>query len=292
MAGFRGTIARLHGPIDEARRFTLSWQDKAEKAAREAIRLDPRYAYGYTRLAAIQSGRGKWAEADDLYRQALALDPNDPETLNEYSRSRAVLGHLKESLELREQLRALEPFVPIFNGITAVIMIAGGQNEAAIRILETIAPEIMGPGYRGNVLLAQAYAAEGRYGEAADTLLAIPQQDLLSRRSIEDAARLLRTAPTKVSSPDALPALEGHTEFRLRVVGAPVRVLENLERQVEIGHSAMGAFPLHWAPEFAAMRKTERFKAYVRKAGLVDYWRARGWPDLCRPMGADDFVCD
>jgi hypothetical protein len=36
----------------------------------------------------------------------------------------------------------------------------------------------------------------------------------------------------------------------------------------------------------------QRFKAYVRKAGLVDYWRARGWPDLCRPMGADDFVCD
>ena len=40
------------------------------------------------------------------------------------------------------------------------------------------------------------------------------------------------------------------------------------------------------------VRKTERFKALVRKAGLVDYWRARGWPDLCRPMGADDFVCD
>ena len=28
------------------------------------------------------------------------------------------------------------------------------------------------------------------------------------------------------------------------------------------------------------------------KPGLVDYWRARGWPDLCRPMGVDDFVCD
>ena len=46
------------------------------------------------------------------------------------------------------------------------------------------------------------------------------------------------------------------------------------------------------APSYAPVRKTERFKAYVRKAGLVDYWRARGWPDLCRPMGADDFVCD
>jgi len=40
------------------------------------------------------------------------------------------------------------------------------------------------------------------------------------------------------------------------------------------------------------LRKTERFQSLVRKAGLVDYWRERGWPDLCRPVGADDFVCD
>ena len=25
---------------------------------------------------------------------------------------------------------------------------------------------------------------------------------------------------------------------------------------------------------------------------VLGYWRARGWPDLCRPMGADDLVCD
>lgn len=40
------------------------------------------------------------------------------------------------------------------------------------------------------------------------------------------------------------------------------------------------------------MRKTEAFKDLMRKAGLVDYWRARGWPDMCRPVGADDFECD
>jgi hypothetical protein len=33
-------------------------------------------------------------------------------------------------------------------------------------------------------------------------------------------------------------------------------------------------------------------KTFVRKAGLVDYWRARDWPELCRAQGADDFVCD
>ena len=40
------------------------------------------------------------------------------------------------------------------------------------------------------------------------------------------------------------------------------------------------------------MRKTERFKDFVRKAGFVEYWRTRGWPDLCRPIGTDDFTCD
>ena len=45
-------------------------------------------------------------------------------------------------------------------------------------------------------------------------------------------------------------------------------------------------------PGLWRLRKTERFKAFMRKAGLVDYWRARGWPDLCHPVGADDFACN
>ncbi len=46
-----------------------------------------------------------------------------------------------------------------------------------------------------------------------------------------------------------------------------------------------------WAPPYSGVRKTERFKAFVRKAGFVDYWRARGWPDLCHPTTGDDFEC-
>ena len=109
---------------------------------------------------------------------------------------------------MREKLRTLEPFVPVYNYITAHIMLNNGQNQAAIAILEaapagdaggTVCPRL--------VTLARAYAAEGRFGEAADTLLAIPEQGQQSRESIEEAARLLRSAPTKVSMPEALPAL-------------------------------------------------------------------------------------
>jgi hypothetical protein len=142
-----------------------------------------------------------------------------------------------------------------------------------------------------NTLLARAYAEEGRYGEAADTLLATPQQDRneVSRQSVEDAARLLRTAPTKVKAPEALPLLEGNLIFVYAYVGAPDRVFEIFERNLEIQSGAGSNF---WLPLYAPLRKTERFKALMRKAGLVDYWRARGWPDLCHATTADDFVCD
>jgi hypothetical protein len=39
------------------------------------------------------------------------------------------------------------------------------------------------------------------------------------------------------------------------------------------------------------VRKLPGFKAMVREAGLVDYWRAHGWPDYCRPVGDADFSC-
>jgi hypothetical protein len=39
------------------------------------------------------------------------------------------------------------------------------------------------------------------------------------------------------------------------------------------------------------VRNTERFKTFARKAGLVEYWRAKGWPEFCHPTTGDDFVC-
>jgi hypothetical protein len=75
-------------------------------------------------------------------------------------------------------------------------------------------------------------------------------------------------------------------------VGATDRVLEFYEGGLEAGYQAVITDALLWHSSFAPVRKLERFKAFVRGAGMVDYWRARGWPGFCRPLGADDFVCD
>ncbi len=278
------------GPLEAARRDLQFSQDKAEKAAAEAVRLDTQNPDGYTALALVQAVRGNWAAAEDLYKQALALDANEPDALHHYSNMLDDIGRLRESLNLREKLRTLEPFIPIYNIVTAAIMRDNGRRDAAIPILEVVPADAAG-GYYRNLILAQAYAAERRYGAAADTLLAI-RTDLVDRRSVEEAARLLRGVPTKLNAPSDVPILEGELSFVYAYVGALDRILEFPERTVELNNVSINGIRYLWLPELAAARKTERFKAYAYKAGLVDYWRSRGWPDLCRPVGADDFVCD
>jgi TolB-like protein len=280
----------LEGPVEVARRNMQTAMEKAERAAREAIRLDPSYAGGYLRLAAIERARGNWASADDLRRQALMLDPNDPEILDGYAIGLAVAGRIKDALRVREQLLALEPFVPIFKMITADILWIDGQSAAAIRMLEGV-PGDGALNFQRNAILAEAYAAAGRYAEAAETYLLITDASEVSRQAAEDAARIIRSAPAKVAAPETLPRLPGALEVVYAHVGAYDRLSERADRYERI-RPGTAISTHHWSEAYAPLRKTEHFRAMVRRIGLVDYWRAKGWPDLCRAVGADDFVCD
>jgi hypothetical protein len=46
-----------------------------------------------------------------------------------------------------------------------------------------------------------------------------------------------------------------------------------------------------WWPEGKELRAHPRFRPFVEKIGLVEYWKKAGWPDICRPAG-DSFTCD
>lgn len=274
------------GSVNEGRRVVDASLPRAEAAARRAIELDADLADGYVSLGLVQRDRWRLLPVEDLFKQALALDPNNPEVLHFYGEMLAEVGRLKEALAMLQHLRALEPFVPVFNLSTALVLAETGQNDAAIAMLRAMPPDDVNRAF----FLPAIYAAAGRYSEAADALLSAPS-GLSPREMEEEAARLLRTAPVAAGSRQTLPRLGGLGYVYL-YVGAPDRVLESYEARVEVGYSIPADTGLLWLPSYAPVRQTERFKAFVRAAGIVEYWRAKGWPDLCRPAGADDFVCD
>jgi TolB-like protein len=279
-----GVNLSVNDPAGDIRRFKAESLQKTEAAAQRATRLDPNNADGYTALATARMYRSGFVQAEDLYKQALSLDPGNPEALGAYSIMLAGVGRLKDSLAMRLRLQAQEPFVPVFNRVTARILWENGRNDEAIAILKA------SPLRTAPVFLAEVYASMGRYSEAADALRGIPSGIFLPG-AVEEAIRLLRTAPAQDTSPQTI--LRGeYLGFVYLYVGAPDRVLDFYERLAEFGYAAPGNDSRLWGPSYAPVRKTERLKTHVRKAGMVDYWRARGWPDLCRPVGADDFVCD
>jgi hypothetical protein len=70
---------------------------------------------------------------------------------------------------------------------------------------------------------------------------------------------------------------------------SPDPALDAMEKMVEEGDGFYALWRM-WEPQFTHIRNHPRFKQLARRMGLVDYWRAWGRPDLCRPDG-DSFTC-
>jgi hypothetical protein len=158
------------------------------------------------------------------------------------------------------------------------------EYDAGMKMIESY---IGGNAY----VYASALAAKGQYREAADALQSAFQKNTNISPAIADATlTLLRSAPS-ATPPENFPQL-GLYGFIYAYHGAPEHVLDFYDDALKIGYLGPGLNQVLWTPSLAAVRKTERFMAYMRNVGMVDFWRAKGWPDLCRPMGADDFVCD
>jgi TolB-like protein len=270
----------LGASVDEMRLAVQSSRDNAEPSARKAIQLDPDLAEGYLARASIQSFAGKFLLTEELISKALALDPNDPQALGFYAKMLAQLGYVKKALAMQQQSHTLEPFLPVPNRDLALYLWLNGEDDAALASSKSV---------NNYLLIAMVHAGAGRFNEAADALSLLSAPAGSSRADLlEESVRLLRLAPKTVAAPK-----NGLPHFVYLSVGAPGKVLETYERNVEAGRMANTLTVLLWAPSYAPVRKMERFKSLVRAAGMVDYWRAKGWPQqFCHPTTGDDFACE
>jgi TolB-like protein/DNA-binding SARP family transcriptional activator/cytochrome c-type biogenesis protein CcmH/NrfG len=279
--------------VAEARRSIDESLPKTEAAARRAIELDANLPDGYPVLGVAIRRKEGWAQMEELFSRALALDPLHPDTMHFYAFYLGAAGRVKEAIAMRERLMRIEPLVDVYTANYEEMLWVDGQEDALNARLRERPPN--SPGFLAT-FFSRMYAAQGRYAEAADAVKTAPR-DRHPEGAVEAAERLLRAVPISSagSSAQSLPRLDGDLEgldFVYVHVGAPELVMQAYEDGLAGGVPLIQSFVLLWHPSYAPVRKTERFKAHVRAFGLVDYWRTKGWPDLCRPVGADDFECN
>ena len=83
----------------------------SDELARHATALDPKSAEAFVALGYSNLVQKRMTAAEDAFKRALELNPDQADGLHGYSQFLAAMGRIKESLAMREHLQAVEPFI-------------------------------------------------------------------------------------------------------------------------------------------------------------------------------------
>jgi TolB-like protein len=272
-------------------------QAAAEAAARRAVELEPDSALAHAVMANAASVRGDWLAAEGKYREAFAR--GDPaERGGGYGLLQLAVGHVykaRERLLLQRQRDPLNDSAVAFLAAAEDSLgnVAGAQAEYE-RGVTLFRP--WWPGYY-NMVLTQAGLLEARWPEGSGAvgfsfadpafapILASWDDPVAARAAVRSAYAAIDTT--------VMPLWRVLARLQIGALAArfgdPDLALTSFEETFAANREQIYAM---WRPVYRDMRKLPRFKEFARSAGLVDYWREYGWPDMCRPFGENDFECD
>jgi len=265
---------------------------KAAAAAERAAALDPDAAPVEHALANVARAQFKYADAERQYLRAMQLDPSYPDVREDYSELLYEVGRVKGSERAARQLVTLDPYfsvgwVRVLDD--AIVLDARTDVEEALRQLHAIAPDSF-----ASRLEALDYAlAYGRVDEARAALAVLEKSSpvdagyarvLLQWALGENvAAQLVHKAITDAPSAEAnsfivarqdIDSYNAYMESSGAILQAYYFI--DLYRNKIEGH---------------AMLRDPRVKSQLVRYGFPTYWREKGWPAGCRPLGETDFEC-
>jgi TolB-like protein/Tfp pilus assembly protein PilF len=269
-----------------------------EDAARRALELDPESTTALSALGMMYQYRLEWARSLENYEKAARVS-RDSTSLYWYASLLESLGYLSEASEHYENAERLDPVYPQLQFGLGIHALHQGDVEAARRHMQRAIDGNNANGWSGMTFIN--LLERDLEGLKAMTEAQIRQYEL-SRLADSDGSLRAMLNDILVALDDPDERARGIAGARatgsyatLMWFGAAEEILANLRDQLASGDTTAFANSLNygvWMPAFSALRQLPGFKPMLRDAGLVELWRERGWPDLCRPVGDTDFVCD
>jgi len=260
------------------------WESLAKQAAERALELDPGLSSPWAVIGQIAIDNGDYiAGMKDLDR-SIELDPDNPTHYLWRGIHYSELGFQNESIaDIRHSLE-LDPAYELCRrhlGLTYAII---NEDELAVSLF--------------------GQSVEHAFTGAQTQYL----QRFMSRGERLVAAMILVTQFDEDSTFPAtavLDAMEFPHRDHSRGLAKLLNWLDNSGLSAANNPLLMAVFKAYhlaeperfqnrwvWLEENTDFRASEYFVPYMDKIGVPAYWREKGFPPGCRPVGEEDFECD
>ena len=141
--------------------------------ASKAVAIDRENVVALRALSAVQYHLGNFDESERIQRQALALNPNDPDMMAQLGWRLALRGHWEEALANSERAiaRTINPPGWYYDTTTIHLLLKGRYREMLASAQHSAAGD-----YTGVSLLAIAHGALGNHAAAQQALATMAEE--------------------------------------------------------------------------------------------------------------------
>jgi TolB-like protein/DNA-binding winged helix-turn-helix (wHTH) protein len=137
----------------------------SRESIERALALDPNLAEAYSQMGRLKFVDFDWVGADDSIRRAIALEPGNPEYLDQAAFSAAKFGRSDEALALARRAVELDPLNAFSWGTRGEIEYYEGQLAGAEADVKK-SLELSSDVWPGHFLLSEIYLTQGRPQDA------------------------------------------------------------------------------------------------------------------------------
>ena len=279
----------------------------AESMARKALEIDPGLSMAHSVLGDIYRDYYRWEEARDSYLRALALNPDDIEANEQYAQMLWRVSYFEEALKYSSKAIELDPLSWINLTVHAGLRYASGDRIGGWADMQR-ALQLSGSDRDFPLRHAINMAiSDGKIEQAVGLMQAMSNSRRMISGGLEVKEYFGQYLPSLQSMDDTLGFLS-----------------ENLDQSIALGFRSVWSTDIFWAAYYGdydlaenilaagilldehlsildtswfnyqiiePLYNSKPYKSLVHRIKLDDFWRKHGFPQNCRPLGEDDFIC-
>jgi tetratricopeptide (TPR) repeat protein len=272
-----------------------TWSGRSDALVAEMQKRFPDSWQVHDLLASRAFDRARWSDAVDGFERAAAAARKQGALTQTYPPPGflTAIGRFGEAIAALEQTRDRDPLNQAVATGLAEAYANHGDTVAAMaefdRGLQLEGTTVVR--LKGTALLT-AMASRDKV-EMGRRLAVMPEGDLNHAlyAFIDKPAAGLAEVQRRLDDKSLAPLNRLRLAYWRACFGDAQGALDLLQAEYRRSPSTTIVPIAMWRPVMQDARRLPGFKQLLRDMGLVDFWRKTVWPDLCKPVGEDDFEC-